>query len=163
VITNDRRTGDLDVSTWRAAPAESNVARDDNGSWVVLGGDSVDAPEIYFEISAEHPRQVAEFIVAAVQQHAGRMRFTEVIADVERERTRDRSRFTEMAPANRVLPDGLKLACLVGQVGELAGELTDDPFGGRERGKRLYARLTTLAASAVGWMESMTSQTDPPI
>jgi hypothetical protein len=160
VIPNRLQAGTADVSTWRVVPAPCNPGGDEQGGWAVAGGDAGDDPDLYFEISAECPKQVAEFIVAAAHQHAHAVRFSAVVAEVEQERRRERSRYTPMTPGNPHLPDALKLACLLQETGSLAGELTYDPAGGdrAERSKRLYARLTKVAAGAVAWMEAISSQ-----
>lgn len=162
VLPAYEQLGTHDVMTWRARPSASNPTEAENGCWTVIAGEAEDEPDVYLEISAEHPKHVADFIVAAVHQHAGCVRFTGAAADVERERTREHARFTEVSPANPALPDALKLACLVSQIGTLAAEVTDDPLGGPERRKRLYAQLTYLAAGAMGWMESILSEEDRP-
>jgi hypothetical protein len=160
VIPAHQQLGTDDVMTWRVVPSASNPDEAQHGGWAIIAGDIEDEPDVYAEIGAENSKQVAEFIVTAVRRHTGAMRFSGAVADIEQERIRERSKFTEVSPANRALPDALKLACLAGHLGDLAGEVTDDPHGGANRGKRLYARLACLTAGAVGWMESILSQED---
>jgi len=107
VIPNRLQAGTTDVSTWRVVPAPCNPGGDEQGGWAVAGGDAGDDPDLYFEISAECPKKVAEFIVAAANQHAHAVRFSSVVADVEQERRRERSRYTPMTPGNPHLPDAL--------------------------------------------------------
>ncbi|HTP15618.1 MAG TPA: hypothetical protein VMK13_07245 [Streptosporangiaceae bacterium] len=160
MLPSSLQVGTADAGTWRVVPAACNPAADDQGAWAVAAGDGGEEPDLYFEIGAECPKQVAEFIVAAVREHAHAVRFSAAVADVELERSRERSRQAAVTPANPHLPDALKLACLVEQAGSLAGELTYDPAGGdrAERAKRLYARLAQVAATTLGWMEAILSQ-----
>jgi hypothetical protein len=160
VIPGRLQIGTADVDTWRVVPAVCNPGHDDRGAWAVAAGDVGEEPDLYFEISAESPKEVAEFIVAAVREHARTTRFGVAVANVEQELKQERSRRVVVTPANPHLPDAVKLACLVEHVGSLAGELTYDPAGGSraERGKRLYARLTQLATGVLGWMEAIMSQ-----
>jgi hypothetical protein len=164
VIPSRLQIGTADVGTWRVVPAACNPGEDEQGAWAVAAGDAGEEPDLYFEISAERPKQVAEFIVVAVREHAHAARFSAAAADVEQERRHERSRRAAVTPANPHLPDALKLACLVELAGGLAAELTYDPAGGNraERGKRLYARLAQLAAGALGWMEAILSHDTEP-
>jgi hypothetical protein len=160
MIPSRLQVGSAGTESWRAEPAPSNPEGEDQGTWAVLAGDPGEEADLYFEITAECPRDVAEFIVAAVREHASASRFTAAVADVEQERRRLRSRCAEVTPANPALPDALKLACLADGLGGLARELTGDPFGGERAGrdKRLYVVLAELAAGAVGWMETILSR-----
>jgi hypothetical protein len=160
VIPSRLQVGTAGPGSWRVAPAPGNPNEDEQGTWAVLAGDPGEEADLYFEITAESPKSVAEFIVAAVREHASTSRFTSAMADVEQERRRVRSRCAEVTPANPALPDALKLACLADGLGCLARELTGDRTGGDQAGqdKRLYAELTELAAGAVGWMEAILSR-----
>jgi hypothetical protein len=160
VIPGYLQIGTADVGTWRVVPAACNPGQDERGAWAVAAGDPGEEPDLYVEIAAESPKQVAEFIVAAVREYAHATRFGAAVTDVEQELRQERSRRAVVTPANPHLPDAVKLACLVEHAGSLAGELTYDPAGGNrtERGKRLYARLTQLAAGTLGWMEAIASQ-----
>jgi hypothetical protein len=160
MIPSRLQIGTADVGTWRVIPASCNPGSSEHGAWAVVAGDAGEEPDLYFEITAEAPKQVAEFIVEAVREHAHAARFRTAIADMQQERKHERSRCAVVTPANPHLPDALKLACLVEHTGSLAGELTYDPASGNraERGKRLYGRLAQLAAGALGWMEAILSQ-----
>jgi hypothetical protein len=160
VIPSRLQVGTAGPGSWRAAPAPCNPDGDEQGTWAVVAGDPGEEADLYFEITAECPKDVAEFIVAAVREYASASRFTAAVADVEQERSRVRSRCAEVTPANPALPDGLKLACLADGLGCMARELTTDRVGGdqAERDKRLYEELAELAAGAVGWMEAILSR-----
>jgi hypothetical protein len=160
MIPSRLQVGTAGAESWRSAPAPHNPAGDEQGTWAVMAGDPGEESDVYFEIIAEQPKVVAEFVVAAVRGHASASRFTAAVADVELERKRVRSRCAEVTPANPSLPDALKLACLAEGVGSLARELTSDRFSGDQAGrdKRLYAELTELAAGVVGWMEAILSR-----
>lgn len=160
MIPSRLQVGTAGPGSWRAAPAPGNPNEDEQGTWAVLAGDPGEEADLYFEITAESPKSVAEFIVAAVCEHASTSRFTSAMADVEQERKRVRSRCAEVTPANPALPDALKLACLTDGLGCLARELTGDRTGDDQAGrdKRLYAELTELAAGAVEWMEAILSR-----
>jgi hypothetical protein len=160
MIPSRLQVGSAGAESWRAEPAPCNPEKEERGTWAVMAGDPGEEADLYFEITAESPKDVAEFIVAAVREHASVSRFNTAVADVEQERRRVRSRCAEVTPANPTLPDALKLACLTDLFGGLAHELTGDPFGGErsERDKRLYAALAELAAGAVGWMEAILSR-----
>lgn len=61
--------GITDPATWRAVPADCNPSGSPDGAWAVVAGDGEEA-DIYCEVTAEHPRAVAELIVAAIRAHA---------------------------------------------------------------------------------------------
>jgi hypothetical protein len=127
-----------------------------------MAGDPGEEPDVYFEVTAECPRSVVEFIVEAVRDHASASRFTAAVADVEQEHRRVLSRCAELTPSNPALPDALKLAYLADGLGCLARELISDRVIGDQGGrdKRLYGDLTGLAAGALGWMEAILSRPD---
>ncbi|MED7925856.1 hypothetical protein SMD20_16505 [Nonomuraea sp. LP-02] len=59
---------------WTVIPGQTNPDKDEHGTWAVTAGD-VEQYDLYFEIAdAAHPRQVAEFVVEAMQSHATRLR-----------------------------------------------------------------------------------------
>jgi hypothetical protein len=159
MIPSRLQVGTAGVETWRPVPAPHNPDGDEQGTWAVVAGDPGEEADVYFEIIAEQPKSVAEFIVAAVCEHAEASRFTAAVADIQQERKRVHSRRAEVTPANPALPDALKLACLADGLGSLARELTSDRIGDQaERDKRLYAELTELAAGVVGWMDAILSR-----
>jgi hypothetical protein len=63
----DPRLGGVDVDTWRAVPAEGNPDGRRTRAWNIVAGDYDDEPDVWITIEAEYPRDVAEFIVAAVR------------------------------------------------------------------------------------------------
>jgi phosphatidate phosphatase APP1 len=77
--------GTTDPATWRAVPAACNPAGNPDGAWAVVAGDGEEA-DIYCEVTAEHPQQVAELIAEAIRVHAGVETATERRAAAERER-----------------------------------------------------------------------------
>lgn len=160
MIPSRMQVGSAGAGSWHAEPAPCNPEGEEHGTWAVMAGDPGEEPDLYFEITAECPKDVAEFIVAAVREHASTSRFTAAVADVEQERQRVRSRCAEVTPASLALPDALKLACLAEGLGSLAREVTADPFTGERDGcdKRLYVVLAEVAAGVVGWMEAILSR-----
>jgi len=160
VIPSRLQVGTGGPDSWRTTPAPANSNGDEHGTWAVMAGDPGEDPDLYFEITAECPKSVADFVVAAVREYTSTSRFIAAMGDVERERRRVRSRCAEVTPANPALPDALKLACLADGLGSLARDVSADHAGGDQAGqdKRLYAELTELAAGAVGWMEAILSR-----
>lgn len=73
----DPRIGTAEVDTWRAVPWESIRREDDGwrGGYCVVAGDC-DEVDVYIEVSAECPKDVAEFIVRAVQNEWTRLQAT---------------------------------------------------------------------------------------
>lgn len=72
---DERGTTDLiaDPATWRAvALADSHTHP--GGQWAIVAGDYTDQgePDLYIEITAEHPRHVAEVVITAARQLAAR-------------------------------------------------------------------------------------------
>ncbi|WP_433520169.1 hypothetical protein ACQP2T_63560 (plasmid) [Nonomuraea sp. CA-143628] len=73
--------GNVDLDSWRAVPGEDNPEKLDWGRWAVAGGDEVLEP--YIEIvGSDTAKQIAEFIVDAVQQHARKLWAEGAMADV---------------------------------------------------------------------------------
>ncbi|GGP92231.1 hypothetical protein BKA00_000443 [Actinomadura coerulea] len=64
----------LDVTGWRARPADGNTGGHRSGVWVIEAGDYADEgePDLFIEVTAEFSRDVAEFIVRAVGNEAAR-------------------------------------------------------------------------------------------
>jgi hypothetical protein len=163
MIPGRDQIGTADVATWRAVPARCNPLADEQGAWAVIAGDS-EEPDLYIEITAENPGQVAEFLAAAVREHACRSRFDAAAGDADSERKHQRSRCAAVSPGNPAAPDALKLACLAELSGNVARELTAGQGGAALAGRDgpLYRRLTKLAAGTLAWMEAILSQDGEP-
>lgn len=69
----DPRIGGVDPDTWRAAPHPDNPDGDRIGCWLILAGDMEDEPDVWIEVIAEHPGDVAEFVAAAVRNEYARL------------------------------------------------------------------------------------------
>jgi hypothetical protein len=74
----DPRIGTLDVNSWRAVPVEGNTEGKRTWLWPVVAGDYADEgePDIYIEVTGEYPKDIAEFIVQAVQEKWARLQET---------------------------------------------------------------------------------------
>jgi hypothetical protein len=74
-LENDPRLGGVDADTWRAVPAPANPGGSRSQAWVIVAGDyaSEGEPDVWIEVlDAEFPKDVAEFIVQAVQNEYAR-------------------------------------------------------------------------------------------
>ncbi|TDD97673.1 hypothetical protein [Actinomadura rubrisoli] len=71
MLTNeDPHIGGVDIDTWRAQPAPDNPGGTRTRCWVILAGE-YDETDVWIEVHAEYPKDVAEFIVQAVRnEHA---------------------------------------------------------------------------------------------
>lgn len=162
MVPRCEQLGSVDLTTWRVVPGEANPEKEETGVWAIAGGDGDDY-SLYMEVlDAERPREVAGFIVDAVTGHAHRLRLEGALAEVERERRRQRAEGDALDPSNPHLVEVAKLAGLVEQVGGIGREFGRDRFdtGREDLDKRLYAQLTQVAATAVAWMESILARTD---
>ncbi|MEU7856310.1 hypothetical protein [Nonomuraea sp. NPDC049141] len=153
-IPAPEQIGTVDLASWTVVPGQSNPDKDDHGAWAVTAGDE-EQNALYFEIAdATHPRQVAEFLVEAVQAHATRMRLGAAFDDVLRERERGRR-----APVGADLyeKDRGRLVALMAQLGQVAAEVYEPaPAPERdEQRKRVYDGVTQVAALAVAWLEAI--------
>ncbi|MEU8380455.1 hypothetical protein [Streptosporangium sp. NPDC048865] len=160
MVPRCEQLGSVDLTTWRVVPGETNHEEKETGVWAVAGGDGDDY-SLYLEVlDAERPREVAEFVVESVTGHAHRLRLEGALAEVERERRRQRAEDEGSDPSNPHLVEVAKLAGLVEQVGGIGREFGRDRFhtGREELDRRLYAQLTQVAATAVAWMESILSR-----
>ncbi|MBG0829029.1 hypothetical protein HS041_14750 [Planomonospora sp. ID67723] len=155
MIPKLQQTGTLDLDTWCVVPAESNPDRREHGAWAVAAGDSEEY-DLYFEITdAEYPRQVAAFIVDAVQEHATRLRLNAAVDDVLRERERLLAIPHDAVALNRLAP--FRLMALMSRLGQIAGQLENagKPLESEERMVRVYGDVAQVAAVALAWMESI--------
>ncbi|MFI6889932.1 Pycsar system effector family protein [Streptosporangium canum] len=61
----------IDPATWRAIPL-GDPERHPDCQWTIVAGDYADEgePDLYMQISGEHPQQTAEFVLAAARQAA---------------------------------------------------------------------------------------------
>lgn len=66
IINTATRIGNTDINTWRAIPAPKNTDPERLGTWCVVAGEYEEA-DVWIEVTAEHPQDVAEFIVQAVR------------------------------------------------------------------------------------------------
>lgn len=162
MVPRCEQLGSVDLTTWRVVPGEANHEKEETGVWAIAGGDGDDY-SLYVEVlDAERPREVAGFIVDAVTGHAHRLRLEGALAEVERERRRQRAEEDTLDPSSPHLVEVAKLAGLVEQVGGIGREFGRDRFhtGREDLDKRLYSQLTQVAATAVAWMESILARTD---
>ncbi|WP_436757978.1 hypothetical protein [Streptosporangium sp. V21-05] len=162
MVPRCEQLGSVDLTTWRVVPGEANHEKEETGVWAIAGGDGDDY-SLYVEVlDAERPREVAGFIVDAVTGHAHRLRLEGALAEVERERRRQRAEDDALDPSSPHLVEVAKLAGLVEQVGGIGREFGHDRFhtGREDLDKRLYSQLTQVAATAVAWMESILARTD---
>jgi hypothetical protein len=144
-----------DIASWHARPHPDNEAGDELGPWLVLAGDEND---VWIEVShVEYPKNVAEFIVEAVQAHATRLRLAAAFEDVARERGRLR--------ANRPgadLYEGVRgrVVVMLAELGKLADEAYETPPAADRdaQERRVYDRVTRVAALAVAWLEAIHSR-----
>jgi len=163
MVPRREQLGSVDLTTWRVVPGETNHGKEETGVWAIAGGDGDDYT-LYAEVlDAERPREVAEFIVEAVTDHAHRLRLEGALAEVERERRRQRAEDGALDPSSPHLAEVVKLAALVEQVGGIGREFGRDRFqtGHEELDGRLYSQLAQVAATAVAWMESVLAREDP--
>jgi hypothetical protein len=156
MIPDSTHIGTSDVETWQAVPAENNLSGDELGSWAVVAGDGEEA-DVYLDVTAEYPKRVAEFVVAAIRGEAARRRFAGASDDIAAELDRQRQPASGPLAATRpYLPDTMRLALLVERLGDVASHVTAQRGDCRsESAKRLYEDLTQLAAVTVGWMETL--------
>lgn len=157
MIPEQTQIATSDISTWRVVPAESNPGEHEYGTWAVAAGDSEEY-DLYLEVlDAEHPRQVAQFIVDAVTNHARRLQLHGALAHVEQARRQQHAVDPELTSSTYRLPDVCKLSGLAEILGRLATQINSDAPGGdrAEQHRRLYAQLTQLALATVAWMESI--------
>ncbi|MFC5828505.1 hypothetical protein [Nonomuraea insulae] len=149
--------GTVDLASWTVIPGQSNPNKDDHGAWAVTAGD-VEQYDLYFEVAdAARPRQVAEFIVEAVQAHATRLRLGAAFADVERKREGLR---TKPPGADLYEGDRSRVVAMMAQLGKLAAEAYE-PAPAAERDaqrQRVYDGVTEVAALAVCWLEAHHAQ-----
>lgn len=153
-VPASEQIGTVDLASWTVVPGQSNPEKDDHGAWAVTAGD-VEQYDLYFEIAdAAHPRQVAEFVVEAVQAHATRLRLGAAFADVERERERLRAR-----PPGADLYEGdrARVVVMMAELGRLAAEAYEPAPAAESAAQRerVYDGVTRLAALAVGWLEAV--------
>lgn len=66
IQTHAPRIGGVDIYTWRAIPAPKEPDLERLGGYCVIAGEYEEA-DVWIEVTAEHPKEVAEFIVEAVQ------------------------------------------------------------------------------------------------
>jgi len=71
----DTRIGTTYVDSWQARPAPCNPDGHRTGLWIIDAGDYAHEGEadVYIEVTAEYPKDVAEFIVQAVRNEWARV------------------------------------------------------------------------------------------
>jgi hypothetical protein len=62
---DDPRIGGVDAYTWRAIPHPDNKTSARTSGWCVVAGD-LDEADVWVDVTAEYPKDVAEFIAQAV-------------------------------------------------------------------------------------------------
>ena len=144
-----------DIASWRTRPHPDNEDGDRLGPWLIVAGDEND---VWIEVShVEYPKDVAEFIVEAVQQHATRLRLAAAFEDVARERERLRS---QQPGADLYEGARSRVGAMMTVLGNLAGQAYETvpvaEVGAQER--RIYDEVTRVAALAVGWLEAIHSR-----
>jgi hypothetical protein len=153
-IPTPEQISTVDLASWTVVPSQSNPEKDDRGAWAVTAGDE-EQYDLYFEIAdAAYPRQVAEFIVEAVQAHATQLRLSIAFDNVlhERERLRAHPAGADLYELGRG-----RVVAMMAQLGKLAAEAYETaPAPERAaQERRIYAEVTQLAAQAVSWMEAI--------
>lgn len=151
--------GGVDLTSWHVVPAATNPDKDNDAPWAIIGGDECD---LHIEVAdVDHPRQVAEFIVEAVQAHADKLRRSAAYDDItcERERLRTRPRGADLYESERA-----RVVAMTAQLGKLAAEAYEPaPAAGRDaQRQRVYEDVTRLAALAVCWMEAIHARYNMP-
>lgn len=152
-IPRPEQIGTVDLASWTVIPGQTNPDKDEHGPWAVTAGD-VEQYDLYFEIAdAAHPRQVAEFVVEAVQAHATRLRLAAAFDDVAREREKLRTR-----PPGTDLYEGERgrVVAMTALLGRLAAEAYEPaPAAQRDaQRQRIYDDVVQVAAHAVSWLEA---------
>jgi hypothetical protein len=71
-INDDPRIGSVDITTWQAIPHPDNKTSARTGGWCVVAGD-LDEADVWIDVEAEYPKDVAEFIVEAVRNEYARL------------------------------------------------------------------------------------------
>lgn len=153
-IPTPEQIGTVDLASWTVVPGRSNLDKDEHGAWAVTAGDE-EQYDLYFEVAdAVHPRQVAEFIVEAVQAHATQLRLNAAFADVLRERERLRTR---PSGADLYELDRSRVVAMMAQLGKLAAEAYEPAPASEQdaQTQRIYDEVTHLAALAVSWLEAI--------
>ncbi|WP_068929323.1 hypothetical protein [Planobispora rosea] len=162
MIPTTEQIGTFDLDTWHLVPAETNPEGHESGSWAIAGGDD-DEYDLFIEIAdAEYPRQVAEFVLAAVQQHATRLRLGAVADDALAARERLLADGCDAVLINESSPR--RVMELIGRIGQLAAELAGAraPVQSSERMVRMYGQVAEVTAIALAWMEAICAHHDVP-
>ncbi|MFC4122025.1 hypothetical protein [Nonomuraea zeae] len=148
-IPRPEQIDNIDPITWRVIPSESNPDRHEHGGWAIAAGHGEEY-DLYIEVAdAAYPREVAEFMVAAVQAHAGRLRLSAVLENVQSERKRLR----ESKAVTPYQLETFRLRAMMAKVGQLAAEL--EPRESDKQHDEIYGLVTQVAALAVTWLEDM--------
>jgi hypothetical protein len=150
MIPDHSELGTYDAETWRAVPADTNPTGNEGGAWAVVAGDGEEF-DVYLEVTAEYPHRVAQFVAAAVQAEAVRRRFDGAMDDLAAMRTRQHSE-TDNRPH---MADTVRLALLIGHLGNVGRDISHRPDDRQEAEKRLYADLTQAGTEIVAWMEAL--------
>jgi hypothetical protein len=153
VIPEREKIGTEDIASWHARPHPDNTDGNEVGAWLITAGDCGD--DVWLEVlHTEYPKQVAEFIVEAVQSHATRLRLSAAFEDVYRERERRRARPTG---ADLYEMDRGRVVAMMTQLGQLAAEAYEPapPAEADAQARRVYDGVTHLAAMAVCWLEAI--------
>ncbi|WP_345475951.1 hypothetical protein, partial [Actinoallomurus oryzae] len=140
---DDPRIGSVDIDTWHAIPAPKDAAPEERlGGYCIVAGDC-DEADVWIEVTAEHPKDVAEFIVQAVRnEYASQPRLTNG-------RTRIAPQITTRALEFGNLRDAMADAILAATYPP--EEWPDGPPG---EGEMNTAREQADAALAVRWPQA---------
>lgn len=144
--------GNADLDSWRVVPGEDNPEKLDYGTWSVAGGDEF--LDFDIEVSrCDTSRQIAEFVLAAVQQHARKLWAEGAMADVLDARTQ----LEEGKDSNALWAWGA-VCDLMTQVAAI-GNVFQQRLGrrGSDRDQRLYPLYARMAATLLMHMEKIRS------
>ncbi|MFG1683469.1 hypothetical protein ACGFNP_25095 [Nonomuraea sp. NPDC049269] len=140
--------GNVDLDSWRVVPGEDNPEKLDWGRWAVAGGDEFLEP--YIEIvGSDTAKQIAEFLVEAVQQHARKLWTEGAMAAM----LQARQQIGE--PAQTLFAWGA-VCDLMQQISAISAIFQEGlTTRGRDRDERLYPLYANLAATLLMHMEQI--------
>lgn len=150
---NPAQLGRVDLDSWRVVPGEDNPEKLDWGTWSVAGGDEF--LDFDIEVSrCDTARQIAEFVLQAVQQHARTLWTEGAMADVlqaRQERTDG-----PLGSSNPALFAWGAVCDLMQQVTAISALFQEGLTArARDRDERLYPLYARLAATLLVLMEQI--------